>query len=424
MHAQAQAHAYYTHNMNNNNHVAPAQALVHAPAAAHGNVPVLALAPAPAPAPNGGVSMVLDYDMDHMVRFLSWVTFGLVKAETPSVPSQGFQSSINSVLSATRLPKSTLLLAISYLSDKTERQVSNEILSEDDIFKTLITALILANKFNDDKTFKNKSWSDATNLPLLEINALERSWLANCHYGLAKTQSYAMVDSCWNTWCAKNIQSLDTMTVNLNSGFNMNTNMNLTSPMTPVSTAPSSPLINGYCQQSAQYSSAFTTPYRDDGRSCSNMTAITAVSDFDNNFISNQIFENPFHQPAQTSLLTSVPVADNYATEYNDLYSKHVLKTQNDSLAYYSYYSNQNMDYQNAQAQAQAQAQSYCFDYGYAHGNNGSVMNLSSMGMAGTGPGVPPLGYGHDNVNANMPYNYYNNYNNNNYNNFCAASAC
>jgi hypothetical protein len=156
------------------------------------------------------------------------------------------------------------------------------------------------------------------------------------------------------------------------------------------------------------------------------MTAITAVSDFDNNFISNQIFENPFHQPAQTSLLTSVPVADNYATEYNDLYSKHVLKTQNDSLAYYSYYSNQNMDYQNAQAQAQAQAQvqSYCFDYGYAHGNNGSVMNLSSMGMAGTGPGVPPLGYGHDNVNANMPYNYYNNYNNNNYNNFCAASAC
>lgn len=236
--------------------------------------------------PNGGVASVLDYDLDQMVKFLSWVTFGLVRKSLS--PSLAFQKSINSVLSATRLPKSTLLLAINYLSNKMDDDLSVSSSSsayinynEDEIFKILITALILSNKFNDDKTFRNKSWSDATNLPLFEINKLERSWLMDCNYELFKTNSFSMVESCWNTWCIKNIQSIDnTSSVgNANANANANANVNnihhnynppatfatnpLIAPLTPISTNPSSPVNPSCCY-------------------------------YDNNTIPTQIFKNPF----------------------------------------------------------------------------------------------------------------------------------
>ncbi|ODQ44496.1 hypothetical protein PICMEDRAFT_74728 [Pichia membranifaciens NRRL Y-2026] len=218
--------------------------------------------------PNGGVASVLDYDLDQMVKFLSWVAFGLVKKSMS--PSLAFQKSINSVLSATRLPKSTLLLAINYLSNKMDDDLSSSSAyihcNEDEIFKILITALILSNKFNDDKTFRNKSWSDATNLPLLEINKLERSWLMDCNYELFKTNSFSMVESCWNTWCIKNIQSIDNNTSTVNNHMvhqQYNHPSNLVAPLTPVSTNPSSPINPSCCY-------------------------------YDNNTIPNQIFENPF----------------------------------------------------------------------------------------------------------------------------------
>lgn len=253
------------------------------------------------PQPNGGVSLVLDYDLDQMVKFLSWVTFGLVKKN--SSPSLGFQKSLESVLSATRLPKSTLLLAVNYLSNKIDDSNGNipyEYYKEDDIYKVLIVALILSNKFNDDKTFRNKSWSDATNLPLVEINKSERDWLNDCNYELFKTTSYSMVESCWNTWCLKNIQSFEADNL-VTPPSTTAAAIGANAPLTPVSTAPSSPLPGNSCY-------------------------------YNDHFISNQIFENPFQQINNTnnsnysSLLNNKsivsPAADfHYMNDYYNYYS-------------------------------------------------------------------------------------------------------
>ncbi|KAK5781343.1 hypothetical protein RI543_001184 [Arxiozyma heterogenica] len=76
---------------------------------------------------NGGVSQILDYDIQIMSDF------------------------IIKLLDATRLPKIT-------------------------IFQT--------NKFNDDKTFTNKSWSHATGIPIANLNDWERNWLSVLNWRL------------------------------------------------------------------------------------------------------------------------------------------------------------------------------------------------------------------------------------------------
>lgn len=252
--------------------------------------------------PNGGVSEVLDYDIDQMLKFISWLTFGLLKK--CSTPTTTFQNNLHSVLSATRLPKSTLLLAVNYLSIKMDSQIEPyNVETEDEIFKIIVILLILSNKFNDDKTFRNKSWSDATNLSLSEINQMERNWLKDCDYRLFTTSDYETVENCWNTWCIKNIQSFDS--------FELSQPQILTDDfqyITPISSVPSSPVM-GSCQ---------FAPYNN------------------NATVQNQIFENPFQQQQnqfqQHQFHPISPITDNYYfNEYNNTYT-------NPNTSFYSGY--------------------------------------------------------------------------------------
>jgi hypothetical protein len=365
------------------------------------------------PQPNGGVSLVLDYDIDQMVKFLSWVSFGLLKRN--SNPSLNFQKSLNSVLSATRLPKSTLLLAINYLSNKMDNDLLNNnnnnnnnlliIKNEDDIFKILITSLILSNKFNDDKTFRNKSWSDATNLPLLEINKLERIWLMDCNYELFKTNSFSMVESCWNTWCMKNIQSINNNNNNNNSiDYSNNQIDNFYIPLTPISTAPSSP--NLISNSNSNYN---------------NNNNINI-----NNFVPNQIFENPFQSNSlnlnNNQSIISPSIDFQYMNDYYNIYNKSkIMKSYNfDDLSYYNNNNNNNIN-NNIDDNNYTQTinyndlidQSYNYNFGYGFNNNNHNHNHNYNNQI-------------NNNNNNNNYNIYSNpsfmdYNNYNY---CAASAC
>lgn len=152
----------------------------------------------------GGVSLNLDYDLGTMCQFCSWIVFSLFKC-TNSQSSPHFQSLLQSVLNATRLPKSTILLGIHYVSVKIDEDENTDTVvhTESQIFETLIIALMLANKYNDDNTFKNKSWSQATGLPLDKINHMERVWLLECRWNLHDHQQYPLVESCWSTWLLK-----------------------------------------------------------------------------------------------------------------------------------------------------------------------------------------------------------------------------
>ncbi|GME78228.1 unnamed protein product [[Candida] boidinii] len=58
----------------------------------------------------GGVTAVLEYDIEQMTKFVCWLCYGLMKRTDN--PTSVFHSTVKQVLSATRLPKSTIILSL------------------------------------------------------------------------------------------------------------------------------------------------------------------------------------------------------------------------------------------------------------------------------------------------------------------------
>lgn len=93
-----------------------------------------------------------------------------------------FTKGVSSVLNATRLPSVTIFMALDYLC-KYISKLPNGVESAggdsvNAIYQNLMVSFVLANKFNDDKTFTNKSWSHATGMETSVINQNERDWLS------------------------------------------------------------------------------------------------------------------------------------------------------------------------------------------------------------------------------------------------------
>lgn len=151
----------------------------------------------------GGINSVLEYDLNNMSTFLSWCAFGMLKQNRN--PSKNFESLVNSVLFATRLPKSTIIIALEYMNQRFSlKKLDN--LSESDIFVKLIVSLILGNKFNDDNTFTNRSWCGATGLDLNLLNEQEMIWLDEVNWQLNVVNfesNIVTLEECWKTWLDK-----------------------------------------------------------------------------------------------------------------------------------------------------------------------------------------------------------------------------
>ncbi|AGO14230.1 AaceriAER440Cp [[Ashbya] aceris (nom. inval.)] len=131
---------------------------------------------------NGGVSEVLDYDLDIMTLFIiqnAYLIFG--NEEQKADILEVFHKGVSSVLNATRLPSSTIYYALDYLAKYLGKlphgidSIGGD--SVNVIYQNLMVAFVLANKFNDDKTFTNRSWSQATGMKVDVINTYEREWL-------------------------------------------------------------------------------------------------------------------------------------------------------------------------------------------------------------------------------------------------------
>lgn len=171
----------------------------------HYGGPVVAPVPAPAPAAqtSGGINAVLEYEPQNMSAFLCWCAFGMLNQNRS--PTKEFELVMVSILYATRLPESTIVIALEYLNQRfSTAQLGH--LSELDIFVKVVVALVLANKFNDDNTFTNRSWCGATGLKIELLNAEEASWLkeVNWQLNVVKFQpNIKTLEECWKTWLAK-----------------------------------------------------------------------------------------------------------------------------------------------------------------------------------------------------------------------------
>ncbi|KAI9323159.1 cyclin-domain-containing protein, partial [Dichotomocladium elegans] len=105
------------------------------------------------------------------------------------------------ILKATQISCACVLLALYYIHrlHSAYPSIRASIGSEARLFTT---ALILANKFLDDNTFTNKTWSDVSNIPVRELNIMEMEFLSALNYNiyLHHTQFFAWVAQCHHQW--------------------------------------------------------------------------------------------------------------------------------------------------------------------------------------------------------------------------------
>lgn len=111
-----------------------------------------------------------------------------------SMPTNAFKQFIMNIIKHTQLPPTAVSLALYYilrLKQVSARPIVGNANSE---YRVFSVALMLANKFLDDNTYTNKTWSEVTHLPLKEISAMEVEFLANMRYSL-----YVNSDD-WGLW--------------------------------------------------------------------------------------------------------------------------------------------------------------------------------------------------------------------------------
>ncbi|KAI5308889.1 hypothetical protein KEM55_004620, partial [Ascosphaera atra] len=180
----------------------------------------------------GGVSAHLDYDTDQMADFVAEMTHGMhllyrtrfnigdidlirsipTEATNVQTPPE-FRKYVYQILTATRLPSATILLALYYLSARLRFLAQNDIYATDsngnidqtEVYKMLTTALLLGSKFLDDNTFQNRSWSDVSAISTAELNRMEIEWLFDFDWCI-HSRVYDEVDGFpvwkrqWDTW--------------------------------------------------------------------------------------------------------------------------------------------------------------------------------------------------------------------------------
>jgi hypothetical protein len=159
--------------------------------------------------PIGGVSAHLDYEMDEMTDFVGAMAQQLVLGQlTHDKLLPSYRKFVYQILSSTRLPSSTILLGLVYLRERTTLPpVAGSALRQDNVYRILTISLLLASKFLDDNTFQNKSWSEVTNIPVQELNALEKEWLRdikwNLHIDPEGTKGFSQYKNMWEAWVKK-----------------------------------------------------------------------------------------------------------------------------------------------------------------------------------------------------------------------------
>ena len=127
--------------------------------------------------PTGGVAQHLDYEMDAMTLFVAEMTQDLVAPGTE--PASNFRKYVSQILSSTRLPSSTIMLGLFYMSSRLKIVAESGLEDQwsHNVFQMLTTGLLLGSKFLDDNTFQNRSWAEVSSIPVQDLNKMELAWL-------------------------------------------------------------------------------------------------------------------------------------------------------------------------------------------------------------------------------------------------------
>ncbi|CAE6534107.1 unnamed protein product [Rhizoctonia solani] len=111
-------------------------------------------------------------------------------------PKPEFVSFVADLLATTQVSQSVITLALRYIY--TLKQSNPSIRGRrGSEYRLAVTALMLANKFLDDNTYTNKTWSDVSRISLAEINQMEKEFLNglghNLYVDLATYESWVLM---------------------------------------------------------------------------------------------------------------------------------------------------------------------------------------------------------------------------------------
>ncbi|KAL1897363.1 hypothetical protein Sste5346_004099 [Sporothrix stenoceras] len=111
-------------------------------------------------------------------------------------PTEAFRGWVNRMINTTQVTQNVILLALLFIYRLKSLNVivRGKPGSE---FRLLTVALMLGNKFLDDNTYTNKTWSDVSGLHVKEIHVMEVEFLSNMRYSLLVSKEE------WEDWLAK-----------------------------------------------------------------------------------------------------------------------------------------------------------------------------------------------------------------------------
>ncbi|KAI9738053.1 MAG: hypothetical protein M1818_005481 [Claussenomyces sp. TS43310] len=171
----------------------------------------------------GGVAQELDYEMDQMTDYVSEMAqemyallsnphicladIDIARSVMPRAKvSPAFRKFVSGLLSATRLPSSTILLGLNYLAKRMSmlNKPTPYKTTDGQVWRMLTIALLLGSKFLDDNTFQNRSWSEVSGIPVAELNTLESEWLVaikwNLHVDPVTDSDFQCWLASWDNW--------------------------------------------------------------------------------------------------------------------------------------------------------------------------------------------------------------------------------
>ena len=178
--------------------------------------------------PAGGVAAHLDYEMEQMIDFVAEMAQGMYdlfesrfcladidisRSVQPSASvTPAFRKYTSQILTSTRLPSSTVLLALHYLASRMTILSAQGIYtsSTGHLYHMLTTSLMLASKFLDDNTFQNRSWAEVSHIPVADLNKHEMEWLVDIrwelHIDAKDPQGFSAWLKQWERFQAKKVE--------------------------------------------------------------------------------------------------------------------------------------------------------------------------------------------------------------------------
>lgn len=162
------------------------------------------------------------YSVGLMTEYMAEMTGHLLGRHTPL--STNFGGMLYGILATTQLPGSTLLLSLLYLARRLHARrigvsagraaasLPPAIASETQAWQLLVVAIVLSSKILDDHPYTNASWATAAALRRRQLDALERSWLADVgwslHVDLDADRGYSTWISNWQRWLGRRAAQL------------------------------------------------------------------------------------------------------------------------------------------------------------------------------------------------------------------------